>query len=589
MAESPIKNSQGLVIYTIYKDGNKISDNWQLISIWVRKEINRIGKSTLTFRAGNVAESENDTFVPGSNIRIEAGYNGTENIIFEGFVTSHNIIISESSGILEIECRDYAFPTTLSRKNRLFENQKDSDAIKKILSDYSLSPSIDTTKTKHNELIQYYCTDWDFILSRADANGLVITTNGKDISVKKPDTNSSPVLKVTYGTDLIAFNGRLQAVSQINEVEAFAWDYTEQKILKVKGTKPTLNQQGDMSPQKLAEASGNEKSILQTTSITDENTLQSWADALLLKTGLARIRGDFKFQGNAKTVPGCIIEIDGLGKHFNGNVYVGSVEHEIKNGNWITTAEIGISPVNITEQTNVSALLASGLLPGINGLHIGKITKLDEDPIKENKIQIEIPLLNGDKNTVWARLSTLWAGNNYGTFFIPEKGDEVVVGFFNNDPCHPVILGSLYSSKHVPPCKIEDENNTKAIVTKSKLKIEFDEEKKIITLETPGKNIIEINDDAKSIKLADQHKNKIEMNSNGILIDSVKEIQLKAKTNIVIDAGANMDTKAKSNMTLEGLNIEAKAKAQFTAKGNAKAELSASGQTVVKGAMVMIN
>jgi hypothetical protein len=40
---------------------------------------------------------------------------------------------------------------------------------------------------------------------------------------------------------------------------------------------------------------------------------------------------------------------------------------------------------------------------------------------------------------------------------------------------------------------------------------------------------------------------------------------------------------------VEGLNITNTAKVGFTAKGSASAEISASGQTIVKGAMVMIN
>jgi len=596
MAESPTKNSQGLVTCTIYKDGDKIKSNFGLISVWIRKEVNRIGKATLMFEAGNAAiqnmeESEDSTFDIGSNIRIEAGYDNTEEIIFEGIVISHNIIVPRNeNAMLEIECRDYAFPTTLNRKNRLFEKLKDSDIISQILGKYAtLSATVDSTKTKHPELVQYYCTDWDFILSRAEANGLIVITDGKDISIKKPAISKSPVLKVTYGTDIIEFNGRLQASSQIDTIDAWAWDSSTQKIVKVSANTPSLNQQGDSTAQQLAQAITSDKQTLQTEAVTDENVLQSWANAILLRAGLARIQGDFKFQGSAKAVPGCIIEIDGFGKRFNGNAYIGSVEHEIKDGNWTTTAGMGISPLLITEQQNVVAPSASGLLPGINGLHIGNVTKIHEDPLGENKVQVEFPLLNGDKNTIWARLSNVWASAGFGSFFIPEIGDEVVLGFLNNDPAYPVILGSLYSSKQKPPYEIEGDNKIKAIVSKSKLKIEFEEEKKVITIQTPANNMIVISDDSKSITLKDQNNNKIEMTSDGILFDSAKEIQLKAKTNITIDAGANLDIKAKSNLKIEGLNVEAKAKAQLTAKGTAYAEFSASGQTVVKGAMVMIN
>ena len=47
--------------------------------------------------------------------------------------------------------------------------------------------------------------------------------------------------------------------------------------------------------------------------------------------------------------------------------------------------------------------------------------------------------------------------------------------------------------------------------------------------------------------------------------------------------------KSEADVNVEGMNVNHTASAGFTAKGNATAELSASGQTTVKGAMVMIN
>ena len=79
------------------------------------------------------------------------------------------------------------------------------------------------------------------------------------------------------------------------------------------------------------------------------------------------------------------------------------------------------------------------------------------------------------------------------------------------------------------------------------------------------------------------------MNDGGIVIESSKDITLKATNNVVIDAGAAAQVKAKSDIEMKGINIKANASAELTLKGNAKAELSAAGQTIVKGAMVMIN
>lgn len=119
--------------------------------------------------------------------------------------------------------------------------------------------------------------------------------------------------------------------------------------------------------------------------------------------------------------------------------------------------------------------------------------------------------------------------------------------------------------------------------------IEYDEEKNIVIISTPGNNRIEISDDSRCIRLADQHKNEIKMDSEGITLTSNKDIKLKAKGNIKIDATMKLNGTAKQDLSLEGLNVKVQAKVGAAVKGNATAELSASGQTAVKGAMVMIN
>lgn len=597
MIDSPTKNSDGVVRVSVFSEGKPINTSlFALVSLLVCKEVNRIGRATLVFDAGNmpkgeIPESDDDSFAPGKKIRIEAGYGHDENPIFEGIVVNHQLTISSGNeSSLQIECCDFVFPATEVRKNKIFEKKKDCDAIKEIIESYpGLSASVDTTTTKYTDLVQYYCTDWDFILSRADANGLIVTTEGSKVSVKKPDVIAAPKLKVTYGLGMISFRGELSAEAQYKGLKATAWNPSEQKIIEVSGTAPSLNKQGKDSVSDLAKAMGNNQSLCQTEAFEDRSSLQAWADAHLLRAGLSRIQGDCKFPGSHKLLPGDLLELDGLGKRFNGNAFVGRIVHEIKNGDWITTAGLGLSDSILAEKPDVVSPAASGLLPGIQGLHIGKVVKLDGDPTNEYKVQVEIPILSGEVSTVWARLGNFWASNSYGSFFIPDVGDEVILGFFNEDPCFAVVLGSLYSSKQPPPYEITKENNIRSIFTKSKMKIEFHEEDKVITIDTPGKNKIQISDKDKSIVLEDQHKNKIAMDQNGILIDSAKEISLKAKTNIILDAGAGIKQTAKANIEMKGVNIEASANATLTVKGNAKAEISASGQTVVKGAMVMIN
>lgn len=147
-----------------------------------------------------------------------------------------------------------------------------------------------------------------------------------------------------------------------------------------------------------------------------------------------KYRGKFSFQGSAEAVPGCVIEIKGLGKRFSGNKFIGAVTHTLENDEWITEAGIGI----------------------------------------------------------------------------------------------PAVI------------------------------------------------------------LCDENKNEVIMNSDGITLSSAKDISMSAKGRISLSAPA-IDISAKADLYAKGMNVKVEADVGATVKGHATAELSASGQTTVKGAMVMIN
>jgi uncharacterized protein involved in type VI secretion and phage assembly len=152
-----------------------------------------------------------------------------------------------------------------------------------------------------------------------------------------------------------------------------------------------------------------------------------------------------------------------------------------------------------------------------------------------------------------------------------------------------VILGSLFSSANKPPENPEEKNNKKTFRTRSKLELAFDDEDQTIAIKTPAGNQFTISDKDKGLKLEDQNQNSIVMNDSGMVLNSTSDIILKARENITIEAGANLTQKALASVSVEGLHIENTAQIGFSAKGNATAELSASGETNVKGAIVNIN
>ena len=196
---------------------------------------------------------------------------------------------------------------------------------------------------------------------------------------------------------------------------------------------------------------------------------------------------------------------------------------------------------------------------------------LEGDPQGEERIQVN--LMGDESAPIWARVALPYAGDGRGLVFLPEIGDEVLVGFMDGNPSEAVVVGALHASGAASPTSKSDDNNIKGIVTREGIKLEFDEEKKHVVVETPGGNRITVSDDEGGILLEDQNGNKVTLGSDGIALDSAKDVSIKAKGDVKI----------------EGTNIEASAKAQLTVKGSGSAEISSSGNTVVKGSIVQIN
>ena len=596
MSESPRKNGSGLVKLVILSDGSEIDETYRVISVSILKKVNAIPFAKIILHDGDLAEadfpaSNSDTFKPGAEIEIKAGYDQDDESVFKGIVVKHGLKISgDNNTTLVIECRDKAVKMTIGRNNANFVDSKDSDLISTLIGNHSgLSADVDASDTEYKELVQYYCTDWDFMMSRAEVNGRIVIVEDATVSVKKPETSASPELKVTYGADLMDFNAEIDARTQLKAVKGVAWDPKTQEAVEQDGASASLNKQGDLSSDDLSTVVSPDSFRLQSPVPIEKTGLKAWADAQLLKAGMSMIKGSMRFQGSAKAKHGGLIELDGVGNRFNGNVFIASVRHDIADGNWLTEVEFGLSDAWFSEQKDIAAPPASGFLPGVEGLQIGVVKKLDEDPEGEQKIQVSVPVMQAETEGVWARLANFYGSAGIGSFFIPEIGDEVVLGYLNNDPCHPIILGSLYSSKNAPPYELTADNFIKAIVTKSELKIEFDDEKMITTIETPGGNKVVLNDDETSILLSDQNGNTLTLDDSGIALDSPKDISITATGKVTIDATGELGLTSKADVKAAGMNIDCEADVGFTGKGSASAEVSASGQLTLKGATVMIN
>ncbi|MGZ4989526.1 MAG: type VI secretion system tip protein VgrG [Methylobacter sp.] len=544
-----------LVTVTVLSDHKVIDPTYELLSVYVNCEVNRIPYAELVLFDGDVAGhqfavSDASVFEPGKEIEIKLRYeddSSSEKTVFKGLVVKHGVSVEHAASTLTVAIKDAAVAMTQGKNHRIFTKMTDDEIIKKIIGLHSLeAATIAATQPQHVETVQYACSDWDFVLARAESNGLLIKVQGGAISAVSIKAPGSPKVTLQYGIDEIySFDIEADGEGQYEKVSGTAWDAKNQQCIQVDKADNLNLTPGNLSSRKLANSLGGKGYSLATSAQLSQAELTAWATGKLARTQLSLIRGRMSIPGRTDIALLDTVEIKGISQRFNGKALVTGIGHRVTAGSWITDIQLGLTDQWLLHSNEVNGLPASGLLPGISGLHIGLVLELGEDPDKELKVKIQLPMLKDDTNTLWARLATPDAGKGRGYFFRPEIDDEVVVGFVNDDPRQAIILGALFGSKNSQPERFgqpDNKNSAKGIASKKGMVIGFDDDKVIVYIETPAKNTIQLDDNGKKIQLNDQHGNSIVMDQNGITLKSAKDFKVEASGNVEI-TGSKVDIK----------------------------------------------
>ena len=557
------------VSFTVSSDGSDLGPGLPILSIVIDREVNRIPTATLILQDGSLADqtfklSESGQFDPGREIELSLGYQGSNEPVFKGIVTGQRIRLRGDRTLLMVTCKDAAFRMTVNRQTRYFEDQKDSDAFESLIRGEGLTADVADTTAVVPDLTQHLSTDWDFIVSRAEANGMVVIVKDGTISIKVPELASTPALKLEYGANLMAFDAEVDARHQFATVESIAWRAADQEVLKEENP-PATGGTGSYTTDSLAEAHDQSPLLQVHGGGPDPSELIEWSAATARFSQLGRVRATTKFQGTTALAVGDTVALDKLGAVYNGKAYVSGLRHELSAGKWVTTAQLGLSPERFTERFPVNAPPAGGLLPATNGLHVATVIQVHDDPAGEERILISLPATAPEGAGNWARLASGMGGKSKGMTFRPAPKDEVVVGFLHADPRYPVILGALHGSANPGPFAPTEANDETGYVSRGGLRLAFNDEEESILLETPSGDRLQLMGKKGTITLQDQHGNKIEFKEEGIIIESK----------------GTMDLKALRAAKIEGASVEA--------KGLTTAKLEASGTLTVKGSIVQIN
>ena len=172
------------------------------------------------------------------------------------------------------------------------------------------------------------------------------------------------------------------------------------------------------------------------------------------------------------------------------------------------------------------------------------------DPQGKGRVRVRMNWQTDGMQTGWVRVMTPDGGSssdvksNRGFVFIPEVGDQVLLGFRHGDPARPYVMGSLFNGT-TGRGGLEG-NHMKSLTTRSG-------------------HTIKLNDSLSSLGITIK-----DIKGNSIHIDSVgDDIIINAKRNITINAGETFTVNAREmEVNIDGDIIEKIGKNKISTIGN---------------------
>ncbi|HEY4011964.1 MAG TPA: phage baseplate assembly protein V [Polyangiaceae bacterium] len=212
------------------------------------------------------------------------------------------------------------------------------------------------------------------------------------------------------------------------------------------------------------------------------------------------------------------------------------------------------------EKSLLETIVDDRALHGLGGRFFGvfpaQVTSL-KDPDGQGRVRVQLPWSadpSGAQYETWARLATMMAGNNRGSFFIPDVNDEVLVAFEAGDPRRPYVLGALWNGSDSPPASMDSggQNNTKVLRSRNGVKITLDDTSgsETFVVETPGGQKITLQDGAGTITVEDSNGNEIQTGPSGVTITTSGNFTVQASQ---IELTASSATVSAASTTFSGM------------------------------------
>jgi uncharacterized protein involved in type VI secretion and phage assembly len=155
------------------------------------------------------------------------------------------------------------------------------------------------------------------------------------------------------------------------------------------------------------------------------------------------------------------------------------------------------------------------------------------DPDNCGRVKVRLRELSGpgaSATETWARIATLMAGDNRGTWFIPDVKDEVLIAFEAGDMSRPYVIGALWNGTNLPPETMGANHTKKFLGSRSGIKITLDDKNghESFLVETPGGQRLVLEDGPGAVEISDSNGNSVKLETTGITVTAAANVTINA-------------------------------------------------------------
>ncbi|WP_405470788.1 VgrG-related protein [Streptomyces anulatus] len=380
--------------------------------------------------------------------------------LLEGVVTALEVELDDSGTFTVVRGLDESHRLFRGRRVASYQNMTLADICGQVAQRAGLKPGpVDIAGPVLEHIAQPNITDWEFVRGLAEEAGAQAYVRDGQLHITKPaEAGGAPdasaraerdPLVLELGSNLLRCRAGVSAAEQVSEVEVRGWDVQAKQPLVGRapaGSSPTLEL--GVTAAEVSAPFGEARFVVTDAAYGAQAQVDQAAKALAERIAGSFAELDAVIRGNPEVRAGTAVALNAVGAPFEGRYTVTTSRHvfDAVRGyqTWITVS--GQQERSVYGLTGGSPAAASG--SRCAGLVSGTVTDT-QDPEGSGRVKVRFPWLSDEYASDWARTAQS-GGTGGGEAFIPEVGDEVLVGFEHGHLDRPYVLAGLYNGQDRP-------------------------------------------------------------------------------------------------------------------------------------------